>query len=128
LHEYAKTHDLTLVTFYDPTCEHCKVELPKMDSIVSVLEKQLVLNIGKFTICNDMGNLPDVWKAFINEHHLNKNYVHVSLGNNNEIRKAYDAYSNPLFYLIDKDGKFIGKKISINTLRKILINYIQSPK
>ena len=128
LHEYAKTQDLTLVTFYDPTCEHCKVELPKMDSIVSVLEKQLVLNIGKFTICNDMGNQPDVWKAFINEHHLNKNYVHVSLGNNNEIRKAYDAYSNPLFYLIDKDGKFIGKKISSNTLRKILINYIQSPK
>jgi hypothetical protein len=128
LHQYAKTQDITLVTFYDPTCEHCKVELPKMDSIVSVLEKQLVLNIGKFTVCNDMGNQPEVWKAFIKEHQLNKNYVHVSLGNNNEIRKAYDAYSNPLFYLIDKDGKFIGKKISINTLRKILINYIQSPK
>lgn len=128
LHDFAKSQDITLVTFFDPTCEHCKVELPKMDSTISALEKQLALKIGKFTICNDMGTQPDIWKAFIVEHKLTTNYVHVSLGNNNVIRKAYDAYSNPLFYIIDKEGKFIGKKISVNTLRKILINYIQTPR
>jgi len=128
LHEYAKSYDLTLITFFDPSCEHCKVELPRMDSTIKLLEKQLVLTIGKFTICNDMGTQPAFWKSFINEYHLDYNYLHVSLGTNNEIRKAYDAYSNPLFYLIDKNGKFISKKLSVNTLKKTLINYIQSPK
>jgi hypothetical protein len=59
---------------------------------------------------------------------LDNNYIHVSLGNNNEIRKAYDAYTNPLFYLINKEGKFVSKKLSVNTLRKIIVNYIQTGK
>ena len=128
LHTFAKQNDITLITFFDPTCEHCKIELPKMDSAINALEKQLVLKIGKFTICNDMGTQPAIWKSFIHEYQLINNYVHVSLGNNDEIRKSYNAYTNPLFFLIDKEGKFIGKKISINTLRKVLISYIQSPK
>jgi hypothetical protein len=128
LHDFAKSYDLTVITFFDPTCEHCKVELPRMDSTIKLLEKQLVLTIGKFTICNDMGTQPAFWKSFITEHHLDYHYVHVSLGANNEIRKAYDAYTNPLFYLIDKNGKFISKKLSLNTLKKTLIAYIQSPK
>jgi hypothetical protein len=128
LFDFSKKFDFTLITFFDPSCEHCKVELPKMDSTIAVLEHQLVINIGKYTICNDMVTQPEIWKKFINENHLDHNYVHVSLGNNNEIRKAYDAYTNPLFYLIDKDGKFISKKLSINNLRKILTNYIQNVK
>ncbi len=128
LHNYAKLHDLTLITFFDPTCEHCKVELPKMDSVVILLEQQFVRKIGKFTVCNDMGTQPEVWKAFIKENRLFNDYIHVSLGANNEIRKAYDAYTNPLFYLINKQGRFVGKKISVNTLRKVILNYVQSGK
>jgi hypothetical protein len=128
LHDFAKNYDFTLITFFDPTCEHCKVELPKMDSTIQLLEQQLVLKIGKFTVCNDMGTQPDIWKAFINDFNLSNNYMHVSLGANNEIRNAYDAYTNPLFYLIDKQGKFLSKKLSTNTLRKILSNYLQNIK
>ncbi len=128
LHEFSKKFDYTLITFFDPNCEHCKAELPKMDTMINIIEKQLVINIGKFTVCNDMVIQSDVWKSFINDYHLNRNYVHVHLGNNNEIRKAYDAYSNPIFYLIDNDGRLIGKKISVNTLRKILVSNIQSGK
>jgi hypothetical protein len=104
------------------------VELPKMDSTLKILEQQFVIKIGKFTICNDMGTQPEVWKAFIREKGLIYDYMHVSLGNNNNIRKAYDAYTNPLFYLINKQGRFVGKKISVNTLRKVLLNYIQTGK
>jgi hypothetical protein len=128
LHDFGKNYDFTLITFFDPTCEHCKVELPKMDSTIQLLEQQLVLKIGKFTVCNDMGTQPDNWKAFINEFKLSSNYMHVSLGANNEIRNAYDAYTNPLFYLIDKQGKFVSKKLSTNTLRRILSNYLQNIK
>ena len=128
LYQFADKFDYTLITFFDPTCAHCMVELPKMDSIIRVIEKQLVLNIGKFTVCNDMMTQPLIWKAFINDHHLDHNYMHVSLGNDNEIRKAYDAYTNPLFYLIDNHGKLIGKKISVNTIKKVITGYLQNGK
>ena len=128
LYDFAKRFDYTIITFFDPSCEHCKVELPKMDSAIKILENQLVVRIGKFTVCNDVTLQANVWKNFINEHHLDLNYMHVHLGNNNEVRKAYDAFTNPIFYLINKEGKLIGKKISTNTLRKILISYIQTGK
>jgi hypothetical protein len=128
LHDFAKLQDLTLITFFDPSCEHCKVELPKMDSTLKILEQQFVIKIGKFTICNDMGNQQAIWKSFIKDNELANNYIHVSLGSNNEIRKLYDAYINPLFYLINKQGKFVGKKISVNTLKRFIVNYIQSGK
>jgi len=128
LHDYSKLHDFTVITFFDPTCEHCKVELPKMDSVIKLLEQQFVIKIGKFTVCNDLGTQPEVWKAFIREKGLIYDYMHVSLGNNNDIRKAYDAYTNPLFYLINQKGRFVGKKISVNTLRKVLLTYIQTGK
>jgi hypothetical protein len=128
LHTFAKQFDYTLITFFDPTCEHCQVELPRMDSVVDLIEKQLVLKIGKFTVYNDVVLQMEVWKKFVLDLQLTKNYTHVHLGNNNEIRKAYDAFTNPIFYLIDKEGKLIGKKISTNTLRKILIGHIQTGK
>jgi hypothetical protein len=128
LHEFAKQFDYTLITFFDPTCDHCKVELPKMDSIIHILENQLVLKIGKYSVCNELILQSEVWKSFINTHHLSKNYAHVHLGQNNDLRKSYDAFTNPLFYLINKEGKFVGKKISVNTLKNIIVNHLQSNK
>jgi len=128
LHEFAKQFDYTLITFFDPTCDHCKVELPKMDSIIHILENQLVLKIGKYSICNELILQSEVWKSFITTHHLSKNYAHVHLGQNNDLRKSYDAFTNPLFYLINKEGKFVGKKISVNTLKNIIVNHLQSNK
>ena len=121
LHQFAKNFNYTLVIFYDPSCEHCKVELPKMDSTIAILEQQLLVKIGKYAICNAPGASKKEWSDFINDHHLALNYTHVQLGNDLPIRKAYDAFSNPLFYLIDRDGILLAKKTSSSNLRKELI-------
>ncbi len=128
LHLFAKNFNYTIITFFDPSCEHCKVELPKMDSIISILEKQLLVKIGKYTICNAPAASKQEWVDFINIHKLSANYTHVKLGNETIIRNAYDAFSNPLFFLIDKDGLLLAKKISPNTLRKELIQAFQNFK
>jgi hypothetical protein len=121
LHQFAKNYNYTVVIFFDPNCDHCKTEVPKMDSTINVLEQQLLVKIGKFAICNAPGSSKNDWIDFINKYHLVNNYTHVLLGNDLPIRNAYDAFSNPLFYLIDRDAILLAKKTSPSNLRKELV-------
>ena len=121
LHAFASQYDYTVLIFFDPSCEHCKVELPKMDSVIKVLSAKTHLNIGKFAVCNDGIANDTIWKEFILEHKLNENYMHVKLDSYHmELRKKYDAFTNPLFYLINKNLTLLGKKISPNTLQRFI--------
>lgn len=126
LQEFASQNKFTLIIFYDPTCEHCKVELPKMDSTINFLENTYNIKVGRFAVCNEP-NLPlSIWKDFIVKYNLNKNYINVNLGNNMDLRKSYDAFTNPIFYLVNNKGIFFGKKLSPQTVRNlILANYLK---
>ena len=126
LQEFASQNKFTLIIFYDPTCEHCKVELPKMDSTINLLENTYNIKIGRYAVCNEP-NLPvSVWKDFIIKYNLSKNYINVNLGNNMDLRKSYDAFTNPIFYLVNNKGILLGKKLSPQTVRNlILANYLK---
>jgi hypothetical protein len=126
LHEFVKDFNFTVIIFYDPTCEHCKVELPKMDSTLNLLESKYNIKIGRFAVCNEP-NLPvNLWKDFIINNHLNNHYLHVNLGLNSVIRKSYDAFTNPLFYLVNNKAILVGKKVSPLTVKNlILANYLK---
>ena len=128
LHTISKEYDYTVIVFYDPLCEHCKVEVPKMDSSIHLLAKQLNKRIGVYAICNtpEISNIE--WKKFIYDYQLINQYTHVKMSSNSLIRNAYDAYSNPVFFLIDGQSKMIAKKISPSTLRRILVTQIQLGK
>ncbi len=128
LHQFAKNYNYTVVIFFDPNCDHCKTEVPKMDSTIKILEQQLLVKIGKFAICNAPGSSKNDWIDFINKYHLVNNYTHVLLGNDLPVRKAYDAFTNPLFYLIDRDAILLAKKTSPNNLRKELIKAFENFK
>ena len=127
LHAFAKNFDYTVICFYSPTCEHCQVEMPLMDSTISILEKRLNLSIGKFAVCNDPGTSKKSWTEFINKYNLTSNYLHVEMNMDVKYRDAYDAYSTPLFYLIDRDGILEAKKISPVTLRKYFATKTKAP-
>lgn len=126
LQEFASQNKFTLIIFYDPTCEHCKVELPKMDSTINLLENTYNIKVGRYAVCNEP-NLPlSIWKDFIVKYNLNKNYINVNLGNNMDLRKSYDAFTNPIFYLVNNKGILLGKKLSPQTVRNlILANYLK---
>ncbi len=128
LHQFAKNYNYTVVIFFDPNCDHCKTEVPKMDSTIKILEQQLLVKIGKFAICNAPGSSKNDWIDFINKYHLVNNYTHVLLGNDLPVRKAYDAFTNPLFYLIDRDAILLAKKTSPNNLRKELVKAFENFK
>jgi thiol-disulfide isomerase/thioredoxin len=120
LHQFAKEFDYTVILFYAPTCEHCQVEIPQMDSTIKVMEKKYDITIGKFAICNEPGIPNAVWKNFILKNKLNHEYVHVQLPDGHISRNDYGAYSNPISFLIDKDAKMLGRKISPISFKNIL--------
>ena len=126
LQEFASQNKFTLIIFYDPTCEHCKVELPKMDSTINLLENTYNIKVGRYAVCNEPSLPASIWKDFIVKYNLNKNYINVNLGNNMDLRKSYDAFTNPIFYLVNNKGILLGKKLSPQTVRTlILANYLK---
>jgi len=126
LQEFASQNKFTLIVFYDPTCEHCKVELPKMDSTINLLENTYNIKVGRYAVCNEPSLPLSIWKDFIVKYNLSKNYINVNLGNNMDLRKSYDAFTNPIFYLVNNKGILLGKKLSPQTVRNlILANYLK---
>jgi thiol-disulfide isomerase/thioredoxin len=118
LHKFASENDYTLLMFYAPTCDHCQKEVPEIDSTITVISRIMNLKIGRFAVCNEPGVSRTVWLDFISKYRINTNVLHVDLPANSPLRSTYDAFSNPTFYLLNRKGEIVAKKISPTTLRK----------
>jgi thiol-disulfide isomerase/thioredoxin len=119
----------TFVAFWDPTCSHCKVEIPKLDSIYKASWKALDVKVVSVNI-----NFKEIsaWKNFIKEHQL-EDWLNgyqteedlnreIKEGKPTTIRQLYDVYKTPTFYLLDKNKKIIAKNLTIEQFN----DFIQS--
>ena len=110
----------TFIAFWDPSCSHCKVEIPKLDSMYKA---SWIKHDVKLIAVNTNTKEMAAWKTFIKEQHLdawinayqteedlNKE---ISEGKPTTIRQLYDVYKTPTFYLLDKDKKIVAKNLSI---------------
>ena len=122
LHNQIKNADYTVISFYDPTCEHCKYQIPILDSTLKSVRAQTSLSVLHFAICNTSIYLENEWKKFILENKLGEHTVHVILGEEESIRNAYAAYNNPIFFLVDKNGSLLLKKTTITAIKQYLIS------
>ena len=117
----------TFIAFWDPTCSHCKVEIPKLDSIYKASWKGLNVKVVSVNI-----NTKELsaWKKFISEHQL-EGWINgyqtdedlnreIKEGKPTTIRQLYDVYKTPTFYLLDKDKKIIAKNLSIEQFNDFL--------
>jgi hypothetical protein len=97
-----------------------------MDSTINLLENTYNIKVGRYAVCNEPSLPASIWKDFIVKYNLNKNYINVNLANNMDLRKSYDAFTNPIFYLVNNKGILLGKKLSPQTVRNlILANYLK---
>ncbi len=117
----------TFIAFWDPTCSHCKVEIPKLDSMYKA---SWVKHDIKVIAVNINAKEMTAWKTFIKEHHLeqwtnayqtdedlNKE---IAEGRPTTIRQLYDVFKTPTFYLLDKDKKIVAKNLSIEQFNDFL--------
>jgi thiol-disulfide isomerase/thioredoxin len=107
------SNDYTIIAFYDPTCHHCQEEIPDMDSTVRSVMKKNKIKIKVFGIEN--ASEEEKWKKMIEKDKLTDDvWVHVydpKQTNLPTYRSAFNVVSNPTFYVLDAEGKIVGKRV-----------------
>jgi thiol-disulfide isomerase/thioredoxin len=118
--------DYTVVIFWDPTCSHCKVEIPELKAYYDSLRKEGV-SIEVYAIYSEL-DYP-TWRKYIREHH--HTWKDVCARDAQELGTAkyyYDVFSTPTLYLLDKNKKIIGKRLDPHGLSNVLNRKIDQDK
>jgi peroxiredoxin len=114
-----------VLCFWDPTCGHCKEEVPRLDSLYRAKWKSRGVRIvGMMT---DGGK--DAWLKFIREHDL-KDWLHVyqtqelkdadMAAKRPSYRQLYDVYQTPTIFLLDREKRILAKKITYQQTDELL--------
>jgi hypothetical protein len=130
---YGVNSDYTIVCFWDPTCSHCKEEVPRLDSMYRA--KWAAEGVKIYGVLVDGGR--DAWIQFIKDHNLS-GWTHVYETKEHEeatekaglpgFRQLYDVYQTPTLYLLDKDKRIIAKKVSFEQLNEVINLKLQHAK
>ncbi|MFN8144139.1 MAG: DUF5106 domain-containing protein [Bacteroidia bacterium] len=108
----------TILAFWDPTCSHCKHEIPLLSAYRdSARQKGISVEVFSVGIESDI----ELWKKFIRENNLK--WINVSdLYNNTNFRNYYDIYSTPVIYLLDDQKRIIAKRLDTEKIRDFISN------
>ena len=131
---YKTAAPYTFIAFWDPTCSHCKIEIPQLDSIYKASWKALGVQIVGVNI--NYKEIP-AWKKFIADNNIN-NWFHVyqteaalnaEIANRKPttIRQLYDVFKTPTFYLLDANKRIIAKNLTINQFDDFLKSKAKKP-
>ncbi|WP_089810692.1 redoxin domain-containing protein [Chitinophaga sp. YR627] len=113
---YTTKAKYTVLVFWDPTCGHCKIELPRLDSAYNANWK----NKGVAMIGFKTEGTKDEWQGFIKEHHLT-GWIHAwDPDAQSNYRRLYDVYSTPVVYLLDEKKKILAKRLGVEQLNEFL--------
>ena len=129
---YSVNAKFTIVAFWDPTCGHCRTEVPRLDSIYNAKwKKEGVKMFGVLTETHEKEN----WKKFIQENNLT-NWIHVYQTDKQKkavedakkpsFKQLYDVIQTPTLFLLDKDKRIIAKKLSLEQLDDLLTMKIKN--
>lgn len=126
---YKVAADYTVVVFWDPTCGHCKEEMPRLDSIYRASWKNHGVKIYGVLSADAKEELKPEWLKYIREHNLG-DWINVYQTKEMEAagiaaqkpgyRQLYDVTLTPTLYLLDSEKRIIGKKLSWQQLDELL--------
>ena len=118
--------DYIVLCFWDPTCGHCRTQVPRLDSIYNAKwEKE---NVKMYGVLTETKNFQQ-WKDFMKEHKMN-NWINVyeteaqrkivEDAKKPSYKQLYDVIQTPTLYLLDKDKKIIAKKLTMEQMDDLL--------
>lgn len=129
---YNEKAPFTFVVFWDPNCSHCKIEVPRVDSIYKAKWKKEGVRV--FAVNTAEAALP-AWKDFIIEHHLNA-WTNVyqtkeaktadEVANRANYRQLYDVFQTPTMYLLDKDKHIVAKGLSLLQFDEVMNHQVKT--
>jgi peroxiredoxin len=101
-----------IVYMYNPTCEHCIEETPKL---VNFLRGRNDVEV--FAVALDTEVAP--WKKFIQDFGT-QNWTNVYDPSNRSIYKTYFVDHTPELYLLNADRKIIGKNLKASQIEEVI--------
>lgn len=103
---------ITILVFYEPSCGHCKKDIPKLYK--TVFEPYRSKGVQTFAVYSL--NDKEEWQDFINEHEL-FNWINVyDPHHETNFRNYFDIRATPMIYILDKDKKIVGKRLDIDQI------------
>ncbi len=123
---YSVKADYIIVCFWDPTCGHCREEVPRLDSMFHA--KWQKEGVKMYGVLTETKELPK-WREFINKYNL-QSWINVyqteeQRKEDDEAKKPsykqlYDVTQTPTLYLLDKDKRIIAKKLTWQQIDDVL--------
>ena len=123
---YNVKSDYIVLVFWDPTCGHCRTQVPRLDSIYNAKWKKE--NVKMYGVLTETKNFQQ-WKDFMKEHKMN-NWINVyeteaqrkivEDAKKPSYKQLYDVIQTPTIYLLDKDEKIIAKKLTMEQIDDLL--------
>jgi len=115
-----------IVCFWDPTCSHCREEVPRIDSLYHAKwEKEGVKIYGVLTETKEQPK----WREFINRYNL-QSWINVYQTDEQKkmdedakkpsYKQLYDVTQTPTLYLLDKNKHIIAKKLTWQQMDDVL--------
>ena len=116
----------TIVCFWDPTCSHCREEVPQLDSMYKAKwQKEGVKIYGVLTETKEQSK----WKEFMIKNNL-QSWINVYQTDQQKkieedakkpsYKQLYDVTQTPTLYLLDKDKRIIAKKLTWQQMDDLL--------
>ena len=119
--------DYTVVVFWDPTCGHCKEEIPRIDSIYRASWQKK--NVKIYAVLSETEKLKGEWINYINAHNIvdwinvyqTKESVELETKEQKpSYRQLYDVTLTPTIYLLDKEKRIVAKKLTLEQINDLL--------
>ncbi|MGL5891628.1 MAG: TlpA family protein disulfide reductase, partial [Bacteroidia bacterium] len=118
--------DYTILMFWEPTCSHCKKEIPVIKAYYDSLRAQGVA-IEVYAINSEHD--PVAWKKYIRDNKLT--WVNVMSADPQLLANYkfyYDVYSTPTVYLLDKQKKIFAKRLDAKGIEGFMNRRIEDDK
>ncbi len=102
-----------VVYLYNPQCEHCAVETPKLVKF----EKDNRNEFGVYAIAIDTDDAE--WKGYLNKNGM-QNFTNVHDPTNKSIYATYYVNVTPELYVLNPDRIIIGKNLKVNQIMTVV--------